>query len=264
MKLTKDNLLSAVWYTKRYVDSGIFEKPFVMLTYEDYTSVYSDFYSLVNGEYGLKATFFLNNATKLYALDEYLTRSQYNEMINAGWDIGLRTWIGDLGDVTQASTDDITKALNALVDQKEAIGIFNSVMYLPDYTFKFITPSRRAGFKLIADTISSSDNYLKGAQQTVTGRVDITNNSSSYIMDRVDTCIANNWGMVINIQKLLDSNRAKVVEILDGISNRVSSNDLEVLTAYSYLAKYRPDLCIPNDNNRHFKEFNYIMNKVNG
>ena len=139
-----------------------FEKPFVIFSFDWYSDMYDKRYQILKGEYGYNATFCLDNQTPNYGLDNSLTREQFNEMIENGWDYALYGGVGDRG----TTEESWTKHIKGIIDQKENIGIFNPVMYNTpdnngaDYISKAV---KNNGFKL--QRCNTNDNLLKMPNQ---------------------------------------------------------------------------------------------------
>lgn len=252
-----------------------YEKPFVIFSFDWYGRMYEKRYQILKGEYGYNATFCLDNQTSDYELDSYLTREQFNEMIENGWDYALYGGVGDRG-LTEESW---TNHIKGIIDQKESIGIFNPVMYnAPDNNNSDIVSNavKNNGMKLHRCT--TSDNLLKSPNQFKTGANFLTSTNLTTLKTQIDKAIENKCGLVVYTHMVIpdgdtqndgqDATQGHCYEwafreILDYIKERVCAGELEVLTASEYYNKYNNIDSVEYDKNREAKRFNYLCNKLN-
>lgn len=251
-----------------------FEKPFIIFSFDWYSNMYDKRYKILKGEYGYNATFCLDSQTSNYDLDSSLTRSQFNEMIENGWDYALYGGLGDRG-VTEESW---TNHIKGIVKQKENIGIFNPVMYnTPDNnTSDYISRAvKNNGFKM--QRCNTNDNLLKNPKQFQTGAVFMCTGFKENCKNMIDKAIENNCGVVFYTHLVIEDSsnindgadgiaghcyESSFREILNYLKSKVDMGEIEVLTASEYYNKYNNIDSVNYDKNRELKRFNYLCNKL--
>lgn len=259
---------------KNSINNKQFEKPFVIFSFDWYSRMYDKRYKILKGEYGYNATFCLDSQTPNYELDATLTRTQFNEMIENGWDYAFYGGIGERGSTEESWTNYI----KGIINQKENIGIFNPVMYntpdnnSADYISRAV---KNNGFKM--QRCNTSDNLLKSPSQFQTGAVFMCTGFKQNCKNMIDNAIANNCGVVFYTHLVIDDSsdindgadgsaghcyESSFREILNYLKTKVDNGEIEVLTASEYYNKYNNIDSVKYDKNRETKRFNYLCSKV--
>ena len=254
---------------------NVFEKPFVIFSFDWYSNMYDKRYQILKKEYGYNATFCLDGQTNEYNLDSTLTRQQFNEMINNGWDCALYGGVGERGSTEESWTNHI----KGIIDQKESIGIFNPVMYnAPDNNNSDIVSNAVKNNEIKLHRCTTTDNLLKSPTQFKTGANFLTSTTLTSLKSQIDKAIENNYGLVVYTHLVISDGDTRndgqdatqghcyewaFREILDYIKERVDTGELEVLTASEYYNKYNNIDSVEYDKNRETKRFNYLCNKLN-
>lgn len=254
------------------------DKPFVILDFDWYTYMHQERYEIVKKEYGFNASFCLDEQTTDYNMNDYLPRDKYNNLIENGWDVALYGGTPDELITDNSSYEYWYSRIKNLVDQKKTIGIFNPYTYnVPSNqnTLNIRKAVKDNGFKLMRAT--TDGNFIKSPNEFELGAVFMTTNAVSSIKTKIDTCIANTYGICLYTHKVLpdsgnindgqDAAGGHIYEtsfrqILDYIKPLVDSGQLEVLTAREYFSKYNPEEAIEFDENRNVKMQNFILSKV--
>ena len=170
-------------------------------------------------------------------------------MLENGWDDAPYGTIGDKGTTKESWKQAILNLLN----QKEAIGIFNPVMYdTPDNNDSiYITEAcKELGFLMQRCFDSSTNNFLKTKEQYRTGATYLTNSSLNDCKSKVEEAIANNWGVVFYAHNMSDSSDLSAesfTNFIQYVNSKVQNGDLEVLSARDYVYKYLTDKAMSND-----------------
>jgi len=254
--------------------SNLLAKPCVIFDFDWYSDMYDKRYQILKGEYGYNATFSLDEQTTVYNLDATLTRAEFNTMIESGWDYGLYDLVGG-GGTTEAGW--IT-GLEGILTQKASMGIFNPVIYNTpnNATNSYISNAVKAtGFKM--QRCETTDNLLKASDQFKTGTVFMTTNKIGTITSKLETCVANNYGLVLYTHLVIDDSvdindggdsaqghcyETSFRVILDLVKGYVDAGQLEVLTARQFYEKYHPYESAEYDYNRSVKMQNFILSKI--
>lgn len=223
-----------------------FEKPFVIFSFDWYSDSWQK-YEIMK-PLGLNATFCLDTQTSDYNISDGLTRSQFDEMLENGWDWALYGTIGDRGD----TKDSWKVAINAGLKQKENMGIFNPVMYnTPDNnSAEYITEAcKELGF-LMQRCFIAGENYITKRSQYRTGANYLTNTSIDNCKSYVEKAIANKCGVCFyahNMSDTSDLSESNFKKFVEYIAQKVENGEIEVLSARDYASKYLTNQLILND-----------------
>ena len=230
-----------------------FEKPFVIFSFDWYSDSWQKYQ--IMKPLGLNATFCLDTQTSDYNISDGLTRDQFDEMLENGWDWALYGTIGDRGN----TKDSWKAAISAGLKQKENMGIFNPVMYnTPDNnSAEYITEAcKELGF-LMQRCFIDGDNYITSRQQYRTGANYLTNTSIDNCKAYVEKAIANKCGVCFyahNMSDTSDLSESNFKKFIEYIAQKVKNREIEVLSAREYASKYLTDQLILNDHKAFIKQ----------
>lgn len=239
-----------------------FEKPFVIFSFDWYSDSWQK-YNIMK-PLGLNATFCLDTQTSDYNISDGLTRSQFDEMLENGWDWALYGTIGDRGD----TKDSWKTAINAGLKQKENMGIFNPVMYnTPDNnSAEYITEAcKELGF-LMQRCFIAGENYITKRSQYRTGANRLTNTSIDNCKSYVEKAIANKCGVCFythNMSDTSDLSEANFKKFIEYIAQKVKNGEIEVLSAREYASKYLTGQLILNDYKASIKQGAFLHKLIN-
>lgn len=223
-----------------------FEKPFVIFSFDWYSDSWQKYQ--IMKPLGLNATFCLDTQTSDYNISDGLTRNQFDEMLENGWDWALYGTIGDRGD----TKDSWKAAISAGLKQKENMGIFNPVMYnTPDNnSAEYITEAcKELGF-LMQRCFINGENYIRSRTQYRTGANYLTNASIDNCKAYVEKAILNKCGVCFyahNMSDTSDLSESNFKKFVEYIAQKVENGEIEVLSARDYASKYLTSQLILND-----------------
>lgn len=238
-----------------------FEKPFVIFSFDWYSDSWQK-YNIMK-PLGLNATFCLDTQTSDYNISDGLTRSQFDEMLENGWDWALYGTIGDRGD----TKDSWKAAINAGLKQKENMGIFNPVMYnTPDNnSAEYITEAcKELGF-LMQRCFIAGENYITKRSQYRTGANYLSNTSIDNCKSYVEKAIANKCGVCFythNMSDTSDLSESNFKKFVEYIAQKVENGEIEVLSARDYASKYLTSQLIINDYKAFIKQGAFLHNLI--
>lgn len=244
------------------VEKPEFEKPFVIFSFDWYSDSWQKYQ--IMKPLGLNATFCLDTQTSDYNISDGLTREQFDEMLENGWDWALYGTIGDRGD----TKDSWKTAINAGLKQKENMGIFNPVMYnTPDNnSAEYITEAcKELGF-LMQRCFIDGDNYITSRQQYRTGANYLTNASIDNCKAYVEKAILNKCGVCFyahNMSDTSDLSEANFKKFIEYIAQKVKNGEIEVLSAREYASKYLTGQLILNDYKASIKQGAFLHKLIN-
>lgn len=239
-----------------------FEKPFVIFSFDWYSDSWQKYQ--IMKPLGLNATFCLDTQTSDYNISDGLTRSQFNEMLENGWDWALYGTIGDRGN----TKDSWKAAISAGLKQKENMGIFNPVMYnTPDNnSAEYITEAcKELGF-LMQRCFINGENYIRSRTQYRTGANYLTNASIDNCKAYVEKAISNKCGVCFythNMSDTSDLSESNFKKFIEYIAQKVKKGEIEVLSAREYASKYLTDQLILNDYKASIKQGAFLHKLIN-
>lgn len=239
-----------------------FEKPFVIFSFDWYSDSWQKYQ--IMKPLGLNATFCLDTQTSDYNISEGLTRNQFDEMLENGWDWALYGTIGDRGD----TKDSWKAAINAGLKQKENMGIFNPVMYnTPDNnSAEYITEAcKELGF-LMQRCFIDGENYITSRAQYRTGANYLSNTSIDNCKAYVEKAISNNCGVCFyshNMSDTSDLSESNFKKFIEFIAQKVKNGEIEVLSARDYASKYLTNQLILNDYKSSIKQGAFLHKLIN-
>lgn len=244
-----------------FIQYSEFEKPFVIFSFDWYSDSWQK-YNIMK-PLGLNATFCLDTQTSDYNISDGLTRSQFDEMLENGWDWALYGTIGDRGD----TKDSWKAAINAGLKQKENMGIFNPVMYnTPDNnSAEYITEAcKELGF-LMQRCFIDGENYITKRSQYRTGANYLSNTSIDYCKSCVEMAIANKCGVCFyshNMSDTSDLSESNFKKFVEFIAQKVKNGEIEVLSARDYASKYLTSQLAINDYKAFIKQGAFLHNLI--
>lgn len=239
-----------------------FEKPFVIFSFDWYSDSWQKYQ--IMKPLGLNATFCLDTQTSDYNISDGLTRAQFDEMLENGWDWALYGTIGDRGN----TKDSWKAAISGGLKQKENMGIFNPIMYnTPDNnSAQYITEAcKELGF-LMQRCFINGDNYITSRTQYRTGANYLTNASIDNCKTYVEKAIENKCGVCFYAHNMSDSSDLSVSNFenfINYIAQKVKNGDIEVLSARDYASKYLTDQLVLNDYKASIKQGAFLHKLIN-
>lgn len=239
-----------------------FEKPFVIFSFDWYSDSWQKYQ--IMKPLGLNATFCLDTQTSDYNISDGLTRNQFDEMLENGWDWALYGTIGDRGN----TKDSWKAAISAGLKQKENMGIFNPVMYnTPDNnSAEYITEAcKELGF-LMQRCFINGENYIRSRTQYRTGANYLTNASIDNCKAYVEKAILNKCGVCFyahNMSDTSDLSESNFKKFIEYIAQKVKKGEIEVLSARDYASKYLTDQLILNDYKASIKQGAFLHKLIN-
>ena len=247
-----NGMVSRVERTVNILTSKEFEKPTIICAFDWYSDSWQK-YQIMKGTYGLDATFCLDHQTTTYNLDAGLTREQFDTMLANGWDFALYGGVGGNMSQDNPTLEGWQTALEGILAQKEAMGIYNPVMYNTpaNNNSSVITQAcKNTGFLMQRAFNSDTGNYFLKPTQYKTGCFYLTTAYLELCKSNVEYAISHNCGAVFYSHNMSPSSDLSVeafTSFCQYLKGKVDNGDIEVLSARQFAYKYLKNESMQND-----------------